>query len=478
MFSSVFRSLVIFLLFLQHFGMTILTNNNNSSTTNKIHPINILYFHITTNVNQTQVDHLLKTYKGVRNMHHRPFRLIPFFTLGNIVATAMNATLIITSKVNSSSLSHPTMYIGAKAIDEPDKTPLYLWENFVTRSNQRPEFICNDAFPYNLAYCDVKKFAKQSVFDMTIFTDPFDTYTWIALATSFIIVTFIISCYPNGSPFLFLTAIFPTFSALFSAFTGPSSINGKLERSLVFTFWLIFSTIFMNFYTGIMTSTFIRPPPTEILGSVDDLLCNKYTLIFSSKATLLSTKVLAEHQNISALLKLIQTARVSQDHIGELAYGHRIALVYYWTVVFEAVTTADELIRNSNKNNKDQRQDRKCFVGTKLIDSGKLFYAFLPPDSGKVVRVFRKIYDTGIYRLWQKEYIGMSHSKRVQDRVKFISQTKVWFEENTEEQSLRLDGKMTNVFVLYGVCVSFSVFAFICEILEDRFSTKDLVVYF
>ncbi len=457
-------------LFLQHFDIT---NTIYVSSSNNIGPVNILYFHISAIYNQSQVNSLLKNYTGLKDMHHRPNRMIPFLTLGNILATAINATLIVTSTVNSSSLNHPTMYIGVKAIDVPNKTPLYFWENYVTPSNERAEFISIDHLPYNLAYCDVPKFAKESVFDMTIFTDPFDTYTWIALSASFTLVSLLVSCYMSGSPFNFLNSIFPTFSALFSAFTGPSSIHGKLERSIVFTFWLLFSTIFMTFYTGIMTSTFIKPPPTKILGSVDDLLSKEYTLVFQTELSLVSTKTLANHQNITALLELIKTSRISQDYVNELAYGHKTAFVYFWTSVFEAVTTADELIRN-NKN----KQEKECFVGTNLIDSGKLFYAFIPPKSVNATQVFRKLYESGIYRLWQKEYIGLSHSKRVQDRVKFISQTKVWLDDNMEERSLSLGGKMTTVFVLYGICVVLCMLAFICEILDERFHTKDLVVSF
>lgn len=73
----------------------------------------------------------------------------------------------------------------------------------------------------------------------------------------------------------------------------------------------------------------------------------------------------------------------------------------------------------------------------------------------------------GVFKIWSDEHIAIGKSKRVQDRTRTVTPTKVTFP--TEVQDQKLTGKIGSVFLLWGICLAVSFMVFVTENLYKIF---------
>lgn len=95
---------------------------------------------------------------------------------GRIVAEKFNSTLIYKNTLSyKETLENPFLCVEARTNE--------LWELWGTFSGttEYPEYILLSDFPYNRAYGAVQILQKTQFFDMDIFTNLFDIWTWFVL---------------------------------------------------------------------------------------------------------------------------------------------------------------------------------------------------------------------------------------------------------------------------------------------------------
>ncbi len=98
------------------------------------------------------------------------------------------------------------------------------------------------------------------------------------------------------------------------------------------------------------------------------------------------------------------------------------------------------------------------------MDTGVFFFAFLPPHNDRPSNVFRTFFDVGIYTRWIMEFHAVTHSTRVQERIRVVHKTKISVEHGNIIPAMSLNSKIGVVFSLFGLCLLGCCFIFSFEI--------------
>lgn len=442
---------------------------------------NILYY-VTYYWNQTELDFVLQKYSQLRHFHHSPKRTYPFAIMWNEVAKCINATLVV--EANNSHITdsakgqhYPTIMPSLDTIEIEENTPFFYWQHALIKASssvqniphELPIFITRNTYRFNFAYCDVPKKLKESLWEFSIFTLPFDHWTWILLLFSLLSVGLVLSL---NSSIKFIHALLSTFSSLLSSSIGTPTQTKRLKYSFLFILWTLCSIVIHTFYCGVVSSFIIRAPEDDIISDIAALHTKSYKLIFSSNQSRDFMKVLAFNSNFSSLFVMANEAEIQSkesENAEALAFGESKAVVYLWTTVFNLVATATDLILQREKTEDFKVIHRECHVGKKLWnDNRQAFFGLIPPNARMAYCTMQRLMAAGIYRLWMREYEGLAISKRVQDRVKFTSPTKIRGNESENQvvPPLKMMGKVITIFCGWGIGVVLCVIAFIFEMIS------------
>lgn len=431
--------------------------------------------------NQSTTQHVIQTYPRLRDFYNQPGRKFPLIILANEIAKCANLSLYsVKETFKSSAQEHifPTLINVLSNIQAETSTLLYAWNFFRNSTHQTfelPHFLEINSYPLNLVYCDNPEFEKESIFDFTVFTNCFDITTWIFIVLSILAITFLI----NQSTGNLSTSCTVAFNSLVSSVIGFPSISKiklRCQAALLINLWLFSSTVIVNLYLGIMSSNIVKPSSLKIIASYFELNKKGFNLVYNSNADLDFLKALSIYRNLTTLQDMLSKANVISDnnnYINDIVFGKKTATVAAWTRVSLVASTANQIAYAHARNMVGlTKPENECFIGKKLIPSGMLFYGLLPPKHLKVLEVLKWFIDTGINDRWVNEYIGLTKARRVQDRVKHISRTKILAKgEKASERNvspLGMRGKIKRSFSLCVICLAACVVVFLVEVFYSR----------
>lgn len=397
--------------------------------------------------------------------------------LTNILANAANATLIAPGHpMYEDNGFHAKVYPGLQQVDEESRTIAKVWSNFFSHSlppRETPEFIQIPFLELNYVLCAVLQRKHDSIWQFSLFTDPFDFWIWMGTLLGLILVGMIaFSGFSNKKHGAFSPELLSSLEPLLSP-----GVYGHAEKSLLFVLWMLICMVLVTFYSGVLTSVVISPPPEAKLETVSHLERNNYSFIFSNKiwagivqaisVSSLSRKqfVPQDFHFVRRILnsKALHVSPSDPEFLFELSAGSsKVAGIMMWPYAMRAASLASKLIAADMESVRRKSKNRKCYVGKKMIRAGAVYYAMTPPESILLGRTFRRLIDSGIAYRWWDEFFAMVHSTRVQDRGRVINPTQISDVDGNTFEELHMEGKTITIFLLWIgsiiiCCISFGI---------------------
>lgn len=340
----------------------------------------------------------------------------------------------------------------------------YIWDSFYppngtmkTPLSELPTFIKKSNYVMNFAYCSFTRQQLQSTWNFSIFSNPFDMWTWLVLVLIILLVSWLVSRLNHRN-------FFVTFLSALATLLDNEMTH--IFHSKLYVLWLFTSLLIFDLYLGAITSQVIAPPEEAYFTKLADLERNNFTLVFPNPGyfreinqTLAKMETnLHPPQKIKVIKELLKTSNIINfdggNFIKAIAETPSTAAFLWWPhAIFVATRAIDHNIRL-----KGILRRKKCFVGKDMFRAGEVFVAFIPPGSVRIGRVFQELLAFGIVQWWEQEYYGLLQSARVQDRARVKSWTRLAKEE-TSVEALKMKGKPVIIFFLWILCL-INCFAF------------------
>lgn len=426
--------------------------------------------------NQTDLDDTLKYHGRLRDQYCCYQSKIPDnpidYIIGNIIATYFNATLITFEHAevkNSSKFSFPSMYPTIYPFQVTFKAER-IWKRYSSLNNspELPAIFKRHQDDNNFAYCSIQRSKFGSTWDFTIFTDPFDIWTWLILLFLLVVVSKLVSI---SSHYDFFTTFMSALAALLDN-EMTRVVNSKLYVLWLFTTFLIF-----DFYSGAITSQVIAPPENVWMTKISQLEQHNYTIIFPNQlyanSFRESVKILNRNKHVNENLKVVtrlaEKLKIVNFRGGfffrALVEQDQVAALQWWPYAMFAATQSNDILQKRNERHK------KCIVGKEMFNTGEKFYVVTPPGSARVASMFQILQASGIFHRWNDEYHKMLQSTRVQDRARIKSRTELVKDETTID-ILKVEGKVVTIFLLWAFCLGICLLSFVREIIFVRSNCK------
>ncbi len=252
-------------------------------------------------------------------------------------------------------------------------------------------------------------------------------------------------------------------------------------------------------YSGKVSSHLVAPSLESTLESTHELnysnfsaLSRSYSEDFAMKS-LLSRLTSAEYINrahidiiaahhifsksivISNSSILAKYSEVARELI--LNYRSKNVFFHYWYRVMN-VRVLTEFLKT--KINFDLSYPPSCHLGKRLISTGPFFWGFLPPNSKSLALIFKRLVESGIVFRMEQESYSLTHSIRIQDRLRVKSKTEIVFYNKKRldiKAPQRLEGKMVKVFLIWGVMILASCSILCLEYFLNIWKTRLYVCY-
>lgn len=326
-----------------------------------------------------------------------------------------------------------------------------------------------DLADLNFAYCARPRKEDVVPWKVRLITTAFQPLTWLVLTIQLflcaILVQFSISS--QKSPLKNKTQLsFLLFTMATMIISSDNGIRKKLNISSLLVLWAFISMVLSNYYSGIVTSTAIKPPADKYMTRVSQLLENNFTLIFQNQADLDVLNATVQYYSkfekssdnrLSDTKKLIETSTLVTNTIGTgfgkvMACIKNAAAIDLWHNVLSFVNYANLAMDNSS--NKTFR-DCRCYIGKELIPNGDLYQIFTPPKGKLFGGLAKTLEETGFYFYWYTELAKMQFSTRVQDRQKVKGATSIIydFEDELGTSTLKLEGRILTIFLTWFSCL-------------------------
>lgn len=384
----------------------------------------------------------------------------PKIVVIHTIALGVNATLISEeSKWDSGRYPEIQLYYPSfKDFDEQDDN--------VSWSAPLGILVPVSSMTLAFTYCRTPMKERISVWKFSLFTAPFDCWTWLLLITTFLCVL------PLSGKFM--KVVMPLISATLSLGT-----QGPPKRS-IFLLWLLSSIILGNFYCGELTGRIMVPPKDILLTEFHQLEQHKYVGILPNNSTLWIQGLEAENPTIKTksrtgkiIQKILERAVLMEGERipAALAFDkRRFVVIGPWPVVHLLIWTYQYFKKMSwFGTHSGPDSTRVCHIGKELAQVSEQYFSFLPPNNLELVRVFTKLIESGIYQRWDQEEHALMYSNRVQGRVRVKSPTKI-LEEVKPIKRLKLERKVVTMFLLLGICLIISFGGFCFELLFKKSS--------
>lgn len=449
------------------------------------------------NLPQPYIAQVAQKYPRMRDLTKQPSPLVPHVILSSLLATLLNTTIFSKSTFNSKfgnlTANYPVILPYIQLFDANPATPVYqLYHHHRKQldqgSSELAKFVHLHTLGHNLCYCDVHKFSSYGEFSLLqIFKTSADSLVWICLLLSITLVSVLISARPRANLIITSPELIATLSVLLT--NGSSGIL-HVKQSPLFILWMYMSVVMVTYYSSSMTSVLIRPPPDEKMTSLSDLKLKDYSLIFDSngfeikslKSRVQRIMKPMEASEFKLNLKMPETLKTLNELLNKailvdtfaqietlatstsMPHGKRYSMAASWPIVMFYATRAQALA--SELDAADGKR-RICRVGKELFLETKYFYGFTPPGSAALQQKFTLLMALGIVKYWVNEAVAMTSAPRVQKRIQVKSPTQL-FEPLPPPKPIEIEGKIQNVFALWGLCLGYCVVAFLLELVFSK----------
>lgn len=414
------------------------------------------------NMDQAFIHMVLTDFPKLRDFHNGPPFQGPTAHFTNIMATSINASLVMSrhmrkdkcdnfTRTNFAMLHYPAFVDELSAL--------------LDKHADKPPVVQQDPIAFSYSYCNIPVPKLDGISPSKLFSTTADLPVWICILFALILVSLLIRLKIGENQ----PVLVATLSALISA--GISGDTKPIQRSGLFTLWTVTCLLFVIYYSGGLTSVVISPTPEDRMTKIIELQENNYSILFAEHVThyMVSTSVKvregAPHQEQSTLKKLLESVIIAPTRIAAakmLATEQKQALISVWQATIYYLNRAKEYL------SEHKIAKRRCYLGEELVLPENIYFVAAPPDGHKLMEVTRFLIEAGIHSLWLREVAGIAASPRVQDRSKMRSPTKLLQEVQLPEPLELMDGMLRNVFVLWAICLVFAGVAFIVEKLWKR----------
>lgn len=216
-------------------------------------------------------------------------------------------------------------------------------------------------------------------------------------------------------------------------------------------------------YIGDFGSELAVPAPIRRLGEVSELYDDNFTLVF--EYPLGKEDVINRYQRTTKekYKQMVNKAVVNSDLIVELTGSPKRAILENWSFVLRKVDEANAYMKSRFMNGGRRTRSMICYPGNTLEENRFEMFSLYTPGSQTVLSIFKRYIDTGVYDLWLGEFLGFSHSLRVQDRQKIRGKTTILIEENFEDRLHETNRKLMSLIYIWMICIIICVAVAIFE---------------
>lgn len=392
------------------------------------------------------------------------------FIVGDISAKYFNSTLVtfghLTSIIYASQRYNslfPLMLPTVQTFGSSHQI-LNIWDYYYHSRNtaELPTIFPKERLDYNFAYCSISEPIKASVWNFSIFTDPFDVWSWLVMGLLIISTSWLVSI---SSRINFDKAFLSVLA------TAVDNEMSRIYNSKLYIIWLFVSLIIVDFYSGAITSQVIAPPDELRLKKIQELDEHNYTLIFPNKIysnlfneTLVALKAKDyAPANLGMVWRLTINSkiydRLSGAFVDAIVNKHYATLLWWPHSMFAAALGNSEI-------KKDAEHSKWCTVGNDMFNIGDRYVIFTPPGSTRLGKMFAKLLTSGIPQRWNHEHYQILQSARVQDRGRVKSKMVV-SKEGANIRALKLEGKTLTIFLLWIFCLVLCSISFLGEKIKN-----------
>lgn len=420
---------------------------------------------------QDQLSLIVKNLSRLRDYHNTPTPLGPLFMQAKFLADLINGTLITSQfaheiKVDMSRLTtiHMNVFIY-KLFSDLNNGNNSMWHIHHSKTNKGKLYISlsNIYAPFNHGYCAIRKLSLVKPWDLYILLIGFNSFVWIflLLTISGLIGTFYFANKRSSLSTIVISLISPLITE--STFIPPEMGRCKY----LFVFWMFGSTVLITCYTGKNASFIIKPPEEETLPTLSDVADKQFSMLFldqwfydllkgynNMRQKIVQQRHRDHHSDVAALSHFI-TKWEKEDatpfqkmnkYIEAFALREKVVILTWWYYLFENIGNGNKLIQDKGMAN-----SRRCYLGKRVIPAPEMYEVLSIPPGNVDLFKFQQVRDSsGISVYWSKEFVEAHVTRRVQDRARAVSPTKIVYEfENI--RSLKMEGKMLCIFFLWGV---------------------------
>lgn len=448
------------------------TYNETDDVSNPTDRYVILELHIS--FLQDDLDTLRKNYPRKRDHHNgkNVHTCATFFMQALILAEKTNSTLITNGFARNNDLDieqipkirFQLFLYFLHSLDPSEDVP---WNQYyVDNGGKLLISLMRFNLPINFGYCATPLLNLMKPWDLHIPLVGFDVTTWVALsATSLGLILFY-----NSSKYLSLSTIL---LSLASSLIAPSAkITSKINKSKLFFMWLFVCYVITHCYTGKNASFMIKPSEEEAMHTISEAAAANFSLLFNNMAFFNLLKTWQEAGNgivqsdfaaLRYLLSKWETSKSSiiwnrKDYIEGIAFQDKAIIATGWNYMIGDIHDATNLIQEMGLG-----KDRHCYVGKRLIPTIEIYRVFIPPNNQDFFRIQQTVDSSGITDFWDKENMEKIYARRVQDRVRVISPTKILYDFERDLSTLKMEGKLVVIFFFWGICL---FFCFIVAVFE------------
>ncbi|CAL8087572.1 unnamed protein product [Orchesella dallaii] len=435
--------------------------------------------------------YLFEKYPKMRDYHSDPPLYGPMIVGCKIIADTLNVTLVAKPDAEIVGLNldlFPIINPAVQLYDAKGISVEMFWKNhrFSEDGVESAQLTQLTFLGYNFGYCTLPSVKLEKSWNLKILLNAFDFYIWLNLLIS---ITLIATVLHVGAGFRmewkrlrFLLIFHSVTIALISIGPSIGGCSQFLRKSGLFVMWMFMCIVFVNYYSGSITSQLISPPEEDKMTTLSHVVKRNYSPIFNDyyhiqivKDTV--AKYSSDGKSLGVLKEILNMNKIMDrtknnsfifnrtDYIRTLAYGKKTVIFYMWPYVIRDIDETNRLIADEEPV---AFKRRRCYLGKYVLDAGQVYFGIGPPGSERLKNVFQVMFQTGIYSYWIQEVCYIMFAKRVQDRNKVLSPTHIKNDFDSEVNPLQMEGKVLTVFFLWGVCLVGCVLFYGVELVSYR----------
>lgn len=414
---------------------------------------------------QALISKVLRKYSRLRDFHHDPPLFMLSAQLCNLIAYKINSTLVSLVDLNiSESEVESTDKYSIATTNIADARMAQMYTERLSRNQSRPSITIYFPIALNFAYCsEIHKSDQRFFAFLTTLVQKIGKKVWICTITSILLISSILKKSGNENYILITICVLIT-----------PGVCGRRFKCIPFLIWMLCCIVLTTYYLGDLTSEVISPTPEARISTFNELLEQNFSFLFDSvdrpnrvKSFVASSPETRNRTGIPNLgmqtLDLIRNAKVvpsKRQFIENLANSQSSAAIDNWIVATSHANRGNDFIREF------ELQKHRCYIGNELRFHYNFIFAFTGKDPEKLSNIFGTIVEAGFADIWSKEYIGVGVARRVQDRLRCISPTRI-LGDKEPAMPLTLEEKFLDLIWLWLIGLFLSALVLLSEICSN-----------